>query len=113
MINNRQVNLWRGSDPPPTIYHIWVKDNKMLLYDGNEWITFVDDVTTIERINALIDRVENIENYTINGKLIKNNPVLSGNDIKSEANGNYINSQQKIKDSLSAIDSILTTQTIE
>ena len=38
MINNRQVNLWRGNQEPPTIYHIWIKDNnKLLLYDGNNW----------------------------------------------------------------------------
>ena len=44
MINNRQVNLWRGNQEPPTIYHIWIKDNnKLLLYDGNNWKTFLDE----------------------------------------------------------------------
>lgn len=44
MINNRQVNLWRGNQEPPTIYHIWIKDNnKLLLYDGNIWKTFLDE----------------------------------------------------------------------
>lgn len=44
MINNRQVNLWRGIQEPPTIYHIWIKDNnKLLLYDGNNWKTFLDE----------------------------------------------------------------------
>lgn len=51
MINNRQVNLWRGNQEPPTIYHIWIKDNnKLLLYDGNNWKTFLDEsvVATIQ-----------------------------------------------------------------
>ena len=44
MINNRQINLWRGNQEPPTIYHIWIKDNnKLLLYDGNNWKTFLDE----------------------------------------------------------------------
>lgn len=44
MINNRQVNLWRGNQEPPTIYHIWIKDNnKLLLYDGNNWKTLSDE----------------------------------------------------------------------
>lgn len=44
MINNRQINLWRGNQEPPTIYHIWIKDNnKLLLYDENNWKIFLDE----------------------------------------------------------------------
>lgn len=34
LVNNRQVNVWRGSAPPPTIHHLWVKDEETVyLYD--------------------------------------------------------------------------------
>jgi hypothetical protein len=32
---NKQVNVWRGSSEPPTIYHVWISDNQTLkLHDG-------------------------------------------------------------------------------
>lgn len=77
-INNRQVNLWRGSSEPPTKYHIWIKDNKLLLYDGEKWSVFV---ANFESLSELQKAVENLSNSTVNGKPIKNNPVLSSLDI--------------------------------
>lgn len=77
-INNRQVNLWRGSSEPPTKYHIWIKDNKLLLYNGEKWMVFVDNFESLSEIQKAI---ENLSNSTVNGKPIKNNPVLSSLDI--------------------------------
>lgn len=45
LVNNRQVNIWRGSEPPPTIHHVWIKDNKTLfLYDTQyeDWVSFLE-----------------------------------------------------------------------
>lgn len=44
-VNNRQVNIWRGSEPPPTIHHVWIKDNNTLfLYDTQyeDWVAFLE-----------------------------------------------------------------------
>lgn len=103
MINNRQVNLWRGNQEPPTIYHIWIKDNnKLLLYDGNNWKTFLDNKDVI---NKLLDS-------TINGKPIKDSPVLKGTDININADGSFINSNNTIAESTLRLDTLLTTQII-
>lgn len=41
---NKQVNVWRGSSEPPTIYHVWISDNQTLkLHDGKQWQTFLDN----------------------------------------------------------------------
>ena len=114
MIQNKQVNVWRGSDPPPTLYHIWIKDeSKLLLYNGTEWETFIDSTETIGTINSILSRLDSIESKTINNKKIVDNPILSGADIKNTNTGNYISSAQSISDALSVIDNLLTTQIIE
>jgi hypothetical protein len=70
--------LWRGSSEPPTKYHIWIKDNKLLLYNGEKWMVFVDNFESLSEIQKAI---ENLSNSTVNGKPIKDNPVLSSLDI--------------------------------
>lgn len=51
-VNNRQVNCWRGSDPPPTIHHIWIKDeHHVLLYNGLDWVEYVS-ATSTAKINV-------------------------------------------------------------
>ena len=45
LVNNRQVNIWRGSEPPPTIHHVWIKDdNTLFLYDTQyeDWVAFLE-----------------------------------------------------------------------
>lgn len=60
MVNNKQVNFWRGDMTPPTIYHIWIKDNsKMLLYDGSKWVVFLDNKEIIEAIDKLRNSYKN------------------------------------------------------
>ena len=35
---NKNISVWRGSNPPPTIYHVWIKqDNQVYLHDGTGW----------------------------------------------------------------------------
>lgn len=61
MINNRQVNLWRGNQEPPTIYHIWIKDNnKLLLYDGNNWKIFLDNESAVAAIQKALKKKANL-----------------------------------------------------
>ena len=121
MIDNKQVNIWRGSLDPPTIYHVWIQDDsKMLLYNGTEWIIFIDDITTVQRINELYNQVQQIgqdltslSNNTVNNKKIKDNPVLGGSDIILNRNGTFINSSDNISDAIVKIDTLLSTQIIE
>lgn len=114
MVNNKQVNIWRGDKFPPTIYHIWIKDNqKLLLYNGFEWVVFVDNKDILDTLQEIIDRVTVLENCTVNGKPIVENPVLTGTDITTESNGTYINSKDNLSTSILNIDSLLTTQIIE
>lgn len=118
MINNKQVNIWRGSDPPPTIYHVWIwNDLAIKLYDGTEWVTFTDNVSLINQLNALLERVIALEDFmnssTINNYKIKNNPVLDAKDLKTANSGNFINANDNIADTLSKIDKLLDIEIIE
>lgn len=41
IVNNRQVNVWRGIAEPPTIHHLWIKDEATIfIYDDdeNKWV---------------------------------------------------------------------------
>lgn len=62
MVNNKQVNFWRGDMTPPTIYHIWIKDNsKMLLYDGEKWVVFLDNkeiIDILDKVQQLLDEMQ-------------------------------------------------------
>lgn len=121
MVNNRQVNFWRGDITPPTIYHIWIKDNsKMLLYDGEKWVVFLDNkeiIDILDNIQNMIDemqtKIEDIGNKTVNRKPIKTNPVLDGTDILINSTGNYIIASETVADTALRFDRLLTTKIIE
>lgn len=121
MVNNKQVNFWRGDMTPPTIYHIWIKDNsKMLLYDGEKWIVFLDNKEVIDILNKIQDMLDNMQNQiddignkTVNKKPIKTNPVLDGTDININGNGNFIVSTESVAQTAIKFDTLLTTQIIE
>ena len=114
MIQNKQVNIWRGNEEPPTIYHIWIKDeSKLLLYNGTEWITFINSTETIQTIESILKRLDVLEGLTVNNKKITDNPVLTGSDIKNTYSGTYISQDNSISDSLSIVDKLLTTQIIQ
>ena len=41
---NKQVNVWRGDQEPPTIYHVWISGSQTLkIHDGTQWQTFLDN----------------------------------------------------------------------
>lgn len=121
MVNNKQVNFWRGDMTPPTIYHIWIKDNsKMLLYDGEKWVVFLDNKETIDildKIQEMLDnmqaKIDEIENKTVNKKPIKTNPVLDGTDILVNATGNYVIPTETLAQTALRLDNLLSTKIIE
>lgn len=52
---NKNISVWRGSDTPPTKYHIWIKnDNSILIFIDGFWkeITSSKDK---KKLNRLID----------------------------------------------------------
>lgn len=124
MIDNKQVNLWRGTDFPPTEYHVWVKEDsegiKLLLFNGSEWVVFLDDATTINKINDLIDtvaefqiEVNDLKNNTINSKKISTNPVLDGHDLLLNDDGLYVSGGLTVSQSILNLDILLQTQIID
>lgn len=120
MVNNKQVNFWRGDMTPPTIYHIWIKDNsKMLLYNGEQWVVFLDNKEIIDILNQIQEmldnmkkEIENIGNKTVNKKPIKTNPVLDGTDIAINGNGTFIVPTETLAQTALRFDKLLTTQII-
>lgn len=120
MVNNKQVNFWRGDMTPPTIYHIWIKDNsKMLLYDGEQWVVFLDNKEIIdivnkiqEKLDGMQEEIENLGNKTVNKKAIKNNPVLDGTDLLIGWSGNFIDKSLTVAQTAQKFDELLTTQII-
>ena len=121
MVNNKQVNFWRGDMTPPTIYHIWIKDNsKMLLYDGEKWVVFLDNkeiIDILDKVQQLLDemqaKIDEIENKTVNKKPIKTNPVLDGTDILINATGNYVIPTETLAQTALRLDNLLSTKIIE
>lgn len=121
MVNNKQVNFWRGDQTPPTIYHIWIKDNsKMLLYNGLKWVVFLDSKEVIDAIEQFQEQLDKMQqdittlgNKTVNKKYIKDNPVLNGDDISHTKNGQYISNSNTLSQSLNILDKLLTTQIFE
>lgn len=120
MVNNKQVNFWRGGQIPPTIYHIWIKDNsKMLLFDGEQWVVFLDNKEVIDIVNKIQEKldnmqkeIENLGNKTVNKKAIKNNPVLDGTDLLIGWSGNFIDKGLTVTQTAQRFDELLTTQII-
>lgn len=120
MINNKQVNIWRGDQPPPTLFHVWIyKNQQILLYNGTEWVVFVNDpeiadqlIKLQEQVNVISQDLENLSNNTINNKAIKDNPVLNGDDILLNKTGEFINSEKSVSDNIVQLDRMFVTQII-
>lgn len=116
MINNKQVNIWRGSEAPPTLYHLWLKnENQLLKYDEEQqdWIVFLDSNQIKEIIQDFLNRVDNTLSATINGYSIKNDIVLNAQDLLTAYNGHYIKNTDTIKEALKKLDQLFTTEVYE
>lgn len=110
MIQNKQVNIWRGTDAPPTLYHIWFKDESQLLrYDDKigEWVVFLDSNQIVDLIRDFMDVIDNL---SINGHPLTESPVLNGSDILVGADGHYIKKENTIQQATLKLDSLLTTK---
>lgn len=110
MIQNKQVNIWRGTDPPPTLYHIWFKDESQLLrYDEiiKDWVIFLDSGEIMKLISDFMDLLDGL---SINGYPLSDNPTLNGSDILIGQNGHYIEKENTLQQATLKLDSLLTTK---
>lgn len=66
----RQVNLWRGEDAPPTLFHVWIKGDSIKVYDHDksEWVNVMGNEITLdvvedkinEKVSLIQKDVENV-----------------------------------------------------
>lgn len=113
MIQNKQVNLWRGNLEPPTQYHIWLRNESQLLrYDEElkDWVVFLDSSKIGQIISDFMDQVEDLVSGSINGYLVRDHPVLNAKDIKITQNGTYIKMNDTTEQALLKLDTLLTTE---
>ena len=113
MIENKQVNLWRGPQEPPTLYHIWLKDESQLLrYDEElkDWVVFLDSSEINKIISRFMDNLNVILSGSINGHPISENPVLKAEDLLVGENGNYFKATNNLKEVAKIFDDLMTTQ---
>lgn len=116
MIKNKQVNLWRGPEVPPTLYHIWLKDEKQLLRydeDKKDWVVFLDSYEINRVIQNFMDDLDNILDATINGHPVRENPELVAQDIKIGEDGHYFRSTHSLKEVAKIFDNLMTTYVYE
>ena len=114
MIDNKQINIWRGSSPPPTIYHIWINNKDQILkYNevSSQWEVILDEPKIIQDITQILEYIDKVDAYTINGKKISTNPVLNSSDINLKNNGTFITTD--VETSLHTLDQMLDTKIIE
>lgn len=96
---NKNISIWRGSETPPTLSHIWVKDGSFYIYINEEWKPVVDPelLTKIEEYN------ENIEN-TLNEFQQSINQDLEDQSLRLE---NYVDEEiTKIQDIIKESDAL-------
>lgn len=116
MLDNKQVNLWRGNDLPPTIYHVWIYDNRQIkLFNGDDWVIFTDNLEILEKLNLLEEQLSELDSklndvyeFKVNDKYIKDNPVLTGKDIKLDAQGAFV-TNTAVSDNILIIDKLFNT----
>lgn len=52
---NKNISVWRGNEAPPTIYHVWVKeDNSIYLHNGTDWEITIDKYI-YDKVQEFID----------------------------------------------------------
>ena len=74
---DKNISVWRGFNEPPTKYHLWVnEENDILLHDGIEWKTIVDD-------NNYEDLKQHLAHFPKMG-VIDNIPIINTELLENE-----------------------------
>lgn len=116
MIKNKQVNVWRGDQVPPTLYHLWLKDETQLLkYDEElkDWIVFLDSNQIKKIITDFQSELDDTLNATINGYPVREGVTLTAADIYVLFSGNYVKQGDSTNEALKKLDQLLTTKVYE
>ena len=80
---NKNISIWRGSNTPPTNYHLWIKDdNQIYLHNGTTWDPIVDQDAFENLPVKNISSTEKVLSLTTNGILSS-----SLSYVREEVNG--------------------------
>lgn len=111
---NKQINIWRGNNTPPTPHHLWIYNESLLkMFINGEWITIIDSIEVTTRLNEISEKVDELYDSTVNNKLIRDNPVLSASDLKSNVDGEFLDVNDNVDLALKKLDEMATIQIIE
>lgn len=94
---NKNISVWRGSQTPPTEYHIWIKDdNTIWLCKEDQWI---------ENTAELSEEIENLKSSAVGKKTEQGGEIFNDYDsniaqsyahaegFNTKANGEYSHSE--------------------
>lgn len=110
MIQNKQVSIWRGNSEPPTLYHIWLRnETELLKYDDQQskWVVFLDSASLDQKIMEFLEMLAGV---TVNGHPIMESPEIDGEDIKIQFDGNYLKRNYTVDEALATLDALMTTK---
>lgn len=101
---NKNISVWRGSNIPPTDYHLWVKENGDLLIKlSDSWITLIKH-SSISDIEQLISSLEKLNEIKI--EEIQKIP----NDLYKQYKLVYDNQQKGVTIDIPKSDSQIETE---
>lgn len=84
---NKNVSIWRGTQTPPTNYHLWEKqDGSIYVYIDEQWQYLVapGDKTTLDENKELLDKLKQLTITEVdpsNTNTLKSYQLKSGEDI--------------------------------
>lgn len=73
---NKNVSIWRGSNTPPTQYHLWLKGDKLYHNNGIEWIENKVDLASLEG-DGLMSKEDKIKLNEIRAELDDTNKRIN------------------------------------
>ena len=116
MNTNNNISIWRGSNPPPTQFHLWQKNNKLYHFDGIDWIENKVETASYENDGLMSkEDKERLDNLVYDGldstDIDKALSANQGNILLNKINDLKI-SAYKVKGSVENFDN-LSTENLE
>lgn len=81
---NKNISVWRGSDTPPTEYHLWIKDGLLYIYSDGQWKELVFTACQ-NQIKDLYECKQDTLVSGVNIKTINDESLLGEGNIVIEA----------------------------
>lgn len=93
---NKNISVWRGSDTPPTKYHIWIKnDNSILIFIDGFWKEIISSKDK-KKLNRLIDN-STYEDAPADLYLPSKTGTLAIDDIVTSQDNGLMSSDDKVR----------------